>query len=477
MTAGANQNHNAPHVHDNTNFVVLTNHPVTPTSFLDTLLGMSDLTGPVAKETWYGHHYPLRRTMVLGVVMFALALVDWARKIDPRSPLWQSDSRNAMRASHAACVEALCDAVQDVELSCVVNGDATQVTLDLDNYQGPSFIPLPRACLRAYEQTLGQDILVGVAMTLNTTTAELQDHIPWINVRLDDLDQRKVPPHVWDALMSMTHQCEFFFPGQTPPSTFPLYQPADVVQPHERLDGVLNKMACVEDMHPYYSDFVIPFFVQVYEWAMENVWTTILIFFFAGSALLCLLGLIGVTVQSIFPVLALHWILPWPHDLVEGKRVTYWSTLRTIVLMETYSMLMHDVWMFPAVCLVWAWHRGMPQATQGWLDCLFVTLTFEAYLCPLLDVLATFVGRFDALNLLGLVYNFLGWIVPGNGWNKLIFAYVILKSHPLGASKVMRRLLRRGGGGDEERDPVVHGSPGTHDSNDASAVGHHLHQD
>lgn len=158
-----------------------------------------------------------------------------------------------------------------------------------------------------------------------------------------------------------------------------------------------------------------------------------------GGIVICLVTLLEimlVAIQLVLLTLVLRLVLPkrQKDHLIGMNQVSFWSTWQAFVLLtsltETKSGLFGDkTFVIMAIPAVAALYYHEHKAALEWTFLGVLSYGFEST-HPFLDRLAAATETVDALGIVHGVASWVGMLIPGEGWNKLVRLYFYIAAYP-----------------------------------------------
>ena len=422
---------------------VLTTRPVTKIGFLRGFVTQASLKGPLAVETWYGHHSPWLRIIAFWLLITLPLATTFLLASFYMAPILQWNLPQQMitnaRQSQTDCVNAICGALVSLPpFTCIINADGNGAMVDNDEFLLlPDEVYVPPVCYDAADMTMA---LFG--QSTNFTESREESHpflmISKINAKkLGPLDQGEEqhslsPPTLYrDCTLLLSD-----ISGAESLSIVPWLSASEFPTPGERVPIDFRKTPFCANLYPDEQkkgyDGIIDTLVDSVSWAYDGILDNRYSIFFALGGFIWTCAFFGYILGYGLPLLlttfAARALLKWPKDLVDGDKVSFWSVWKMLLLI-TFITEQRDgnaLSIIPVGLLAYSAHRyGDRSATGGWAD-LGIAWIGAPYAYPLLDAIGSKVARFDALNLIPFASSVL---IPGNGWWKLVRLYAYYKAY------------------------------------------------
>lgn len=449
---------NAVNIHQNADMVENRSATVTQ-GWLHAFVAQTDWHGPVWEETFYGHHAPCRRFCLWLLFPFVLfpVLAPWlvqatnhARLLDlvdvpillapalqPKEELpYVLDpdfSYEEFEYLTTSCIDAARRFASDTRLSCHFEDDDDE-TDDENNAQafdhkGSDEIALPVECQRATR------IMLNPKSSSSSSSKETHNQGAGHAVRAaqGDGDQHTEESRnegaytLLHSLRLSKEECTIEFLDSAGVSRFMLI----VAGNDGPVDNVLESLLDEGQVLVEYCAFLpIIDARSLFDSRREMI-------IFAGAVFFCMVVLLDILLvmnQLIISTFVVRLLLPKMSKDYGVDEVTFWSTWKAFLLMtaltETKHCLFGDkTFVLMTIPAAMAFYYREHRASWEWAFLGVLSYGFES-VHPWLDRVTAAVLTVDTL---GIVYSLVSWvgiIVPGEGWYKLVRVYVFVMAYP-----------------------------------------------
>lgn len=410
----------------------------------------TDWTGPVMRESWHGHGNPWNRIAMfihLSALCSAMALAFHGFQNWPiLYPFLTIKEWNQIKESHSACVSAICESVEDIQLECRMTWEQGIVMspVDIDR------VPLPRECHDAIRLTFGDDfeqnlLMMGKVPADPSLARSLpKKEIDLIHFR--DMSQggagsyNNIPIFqvLPDECLVQESLLEYLFLGDafggvSSGAILIDFVDSFSMQPGDRERIMLRSYACPNYMSQQTRKDIIPKLKQVYELLMS----------WRRSGAVCLMYWINLayfsalcatrTFTILIPGFCL-WLL-MPKYEIRGKRISWFTTVSTLLLLTTLTeegTSQTGEMIRTGILVTTALSFGNQKAAMEWCFLFFLSYMDLRSLSEGCDEFI-----YQSIDHLDVIKKMVFWIdfivsnlIPGYGLWKLVLLYAIYLSFP-----------------------------------------------
>ena len=395
-----------------------------PIGFFHAVISQANFQSRLHKESWYGHHYPFRRvaffTLLFVVVGAWSAVLSW--------PLGREETK-ALSDLNVDCLQQLSIVVQLLP-ACIVDPEGVTAKMDFDNYQGPSDIPFPESCSRAISLMDGAVNTAVTGMNLHeqsNKTGEANNSTASVNfIHFESLASNNT--NATEAFLTLDEQCRLI-------SSFG-------EEKHSLLSMDERQQNKGRTVQPKFKDVicntVIPMVILLQTFLLGSYTFTLTCVFTASFVILGVGHVLALMLDLLITTFVLRLFLKWPKTLVGYEKITYGTVWWNLLVLSKVNARYCDYtgitfWVSLLFCgammdLSTRLYQDR-EAARSWLDLAVVWHGFPL-LVPYLDLVRTWIHRFDMLDLLGWVSTFVNMLVPGSGWEKYVFIWVFWQTYP-----------------------------------------------
>jgi len=307
-----------------------------------------DWSGEIMKESWYGHRNPCHRlalwvhfSALLGCCTLTIhALSSWPIL----RPFLTVSELKDMQASHEACFESLCRALESISFTCEMMHDS-QITIVDDPFPAGR-IEFPQECHIAIEKTFGKEsesaLLASGRNPYDNDDDEVKReldllHFGTVSKEIKNIPIFQIRPE--DCLVQ-ERLLEHLLVANTPGGPSSMSFMIDIVDsfamnPGDRQTVHLRSYICPHSMSQFMLREILPQSKQVYSTFMTWRRTT-------GVALIYFFHMAFYSAKSatnlfylFIPATILWYFLP--KNEIRGQRITFFNTLGTLLLLTTLT--------------------------------------------------------------------------------------------------------------------------------------------
>jgi len=399
--------------------------PTTKTNILNALVTQSHFSSPTWHDTWYGHHHPRRRILLLFLSYFiSFNLSSWLFS-------WDKIGHNFKRLED--CATDVYDVFRGVEFECEVERSGVEahvVEWSIPDDFESSISSMPASCLEIVQ--FGSNLRHN-GFSENeegehpSQELTLPDNYTWLTFEFLDRSRhsRRSSSYSADdkAILTFTSSCKIRIDVSAlnwETQEFSLIDSKD----QEGSRKIIN----IEEIAQEVAINLSP----VYYWLVHHLFLTVQLIIGSYALFNSLATCFIVMIQALKVVLLIRWFLPSSKDCIEWKYLTFTNTYWSLVLLIlTVNIDLVSGSIFAIISAIVYRNR---QAAIEWTFLIGVWCTTSIWEPYLVSLFEETLPLFDGLGIFKFVVKILRVLIPSIGkssvCSRVLWVYAFVQSYP-----------------------------------------------
>jgi len=403
------------------------------------LVTQSDFSSPTWKETWRGHHYPFRRTLILMLLSFVVSFIS---TVSLCIVFWKGSDVNfnmdKLLDLSKACLTDLCETVNDVEIECVAGVSDSRDKDYVIDWKGDvsKSRQIPDTCLDIaavlYDNILStfmeeddMEATEKLFLWMRSSNISLVD-FKFMNRQLRLPTSNSSEKKLESAMFTFSSDCKLYshaIDGEI--------LDLDSFRKKDSDDRVMIRLA--ENMYCSNGESQATSLILAHKWIQRNLFLVLFFCAFMCSWIISLGMLVTAIGNCFISAVLLYWIIPPTKELVGWRSTTFGTIYWSLLLLTITIMIDTPLYALFAVLSMFVYKDQ--KATMEWIFLIFVDSTATIWEPSLVSIAQEQLPLFDGL---GIIRFIGGNILPffscsrfgGTTFFKLIWFYAFVQSYP-----------------------------------------------